>query len=83
MSTPDLSDLEAAVLRTVHAEGSANLYDLAHAVGKGPRTVQDALRRLSRTDLVYVSERGVQVHCTRAGDHWVREEGSARNEGGS
>jgi len=70
MSSPDLSDTEAAVLRTVQAQDVADLYDLAQAVGTGPRAVQDTVRRLSRHDLVHVS--GRHVRCTAAGDQWVR-----------
>lgn len=65
---PDLSDVEAAVLQTVHAEGNADLYALARAVGTGPRTVQEAIQRLSDETLVFVTEKGVQVHCTPAGE---------------
>lgn len=74
MASPDLSDMEAAVLQATHAEGGADLYDLARTVGTGPRTVQEAVRRLARNDLVHVSRRGVRVQCTRAGNRWVREQ---------
>ncbi len=73
MDAPDLSDLEAAVLQAVHAQGTADLYDLAQAVGTGPRTVQDAVRRLSQHRLVFVSDRGRQVRCTPAGSDLARE----------
>jgi len=69
---PDLSDREAAVLQAVHAEGSADLYALARAVNTGPRTVQEAVQRLSAEHLVLVSDRGVQVHCTPAGEEVAR-----------
>lgn len=72
MSTPDLSSTEADVLQTVHAEGSADLYDLARAVGTGPRTVQDAVQTLARHKLVVVSEQGRRVSCTPAGDERAR-----------
>lgn len=72
MATPELKETEASVLRAVHAEGGADLYELARAVGVGPRTVQEAVGRLSRDDLVHVSHRGRRVQCTRAGDQWVR-----------
>lgn len=73
MTSPDLTDVEAAVLRTVHAEGGADLYDVARTVGTGPRTAQEAVRRLVQKDLVHVSGRGVRVQCTKAGDQWVRQ----------
>lgn len=69
---PDLSDVEAAVLQAVHAEGNADLYALARAVGTGPRTVQEAVQRLSDENLVFVAEKGVQVHCTPAGEEAAR-----------
>lgn len=69
---PELSDIEAAVLQLVHAEGSADLYDLARAVGTGPRAVQEAVQDLSEKRLVIVSNRGVQVHCTPAGEDLAR-----------
>ncbi len=67
MDASDLSELEANVLQAVHAAGSADLYDLARAVGTGPRSVQKAVQRLSDERLVIVAERGVEVHCTPAG----------------
>lgn len=70
--TPDLSDTEARVLRAVHAEGSADLYALARAVGTGPRTVQEAVQGLSRKGLVLVSDRGSTVHCTPEGEDAAR-----------
>ncbi|MFB6230578.1 MAG: helix-turn-helix domain-containing protein [Salinibacter sp.] len=73
MPSADLSDTESRVLRAVHAKEGADLYDLARAVGTGPRTVQEAVRRLARDDLVHVSERGAHVQCTRSGDRWVRQ----------
>jgi len=69
---PDLSDTEATVLRAVHAEGRADLYALAQAVGSGPRTVQEAVRALARKDLVIVSDRGSTVHCTPSGEDVAR-----------
>lgn len=73
MDAPDLSDAEAHVLRAVQAEGSADLYDLAQAVGAGPRAVQEAVRTLADHRLVLVTDRGRQVRCTPAGDELVRE----------
>lgn len=73
MPSFDLTDVEAAVLRTVHAEGGADHYDVARAVGTGPRTVQEAVRRLSQKDLVHVTGHGRRVQCTRAGNRWVRQ----------
>ena len=70
MPSPDLSDTEATVLRAVQPEGTADLYDLAQAVGAGPRAVQEAVRHLARHDLVHAS--GRHVRCTSAGDQWVR-----------
>jgi predicted transcriptional regulator len=72
MEIPDLSDTEADVLRAVHAEGSADLYDLAQAVGTGPRAVQAAARTLADHRLVIVTDRGRQVRCTPAGDDVAR-----------
>ena len=63
--------MEATVLRAVQPEGTADLYDLAQAVGAGPRAVQEAVQRLTRHDLVHVS--GRHVRCTTAGDRWVRQ----------
>lgn len=73
MDAPDLSDAEASVLQAVHAEGSADLYDLARAVGTGPRAVQEAVRRLDDHRLVLVTDRGRQVRCTPAGTDLARE----------
>lgn len=78
MDAPDLSDEDARVLQVVHAEGSADLYDLARAVGTGPRVVQEAVRRLDDHRLVLVTDRGRQVRCTPAGDDLVREMQSRR-----
>jgi len=71
---PELSDLEATVLRAVHAEGSADLYALAQAAETGPRTVQEAVRNLAREDLVIVSDRGSTVHCTPMGEDAARDD---------
>lgn len=76
MSSPSLSTLEATVLRTVHAEGSVDLHDLAQAVGAGPRTTQRAIRTLSREGLVHVTDRGRCVACTREGDRVARTDRS-------
>ena len=70
MASPDLTDTEAAVLRTVHTQETADLYDLSQGVGAGPRAVQEAVQRLAQDDLVHVS--GRHVRCTRTGDQWVR-----------
>ena len=67
MEAPDLSDIETRVLRAVHAEGSADLYDLAQTVGTGPRAVQEAVGTLADHRLVLVTERGREVRCTPAG----------------
>jgi len=72
MSASSLTDMEATVLRAVHAQEGADLYELAQGVGAGPRTVQEAVQTLAQHDFVHVSERGVQVRCTRAGDQWLR-----------
>ena len=69
---PELSDTEATVLRAVHAEGGADLYALARAVGTGPRTVQEAVRGLAQKDLVIVPDRGSTVYCTPAGEDVAR-----------
>lgn len=71
---PELSDTESAVLQAVHAEGSVDLYTLARAVGTGPRAVQEAVQALSAENLVIVSDRGVQVHCTPVGEEVARAE---------
>lgn len=73
MSASDLTRMQAKVLRAVHAQEGADLYDLSNSVGTGPRTVQEALRQLAQDDLVHVSQRGFQVQCTRQGDEWVRD----------
>jgi Mn-dependent DtxR family transcriptional regulator len=70
--TPDLSGTEVAVLRTVHAEGPADLYALAQAVGTGPRSVQEAVQGLSQKGLVLVSDRGSTVRCTPDGEEVAR-----------
>lgn len=70
MASPDLTDTEAEVLRAVRAQEGADLYDLAQAVGTGPRAVQEAVQRLAQHDLVHVS--GRHVRCTGSGDQWVR-----------
>jgi predicted transcriptional regulator len=72
VDVPELSDTEADVLRAVHAEGSADLYDLAQVVGTGPRTVQEAVRALADHRLVLVTDRGRQVRCTPAGNDVAR-----------
>ncbi len=72
MDAPDLSNVEADVLQAVHTEGSADLYDLAQAVGTGPQTVQEAVRTLSDHRLVLVTDRGRQVRCTPAGNDVAR-----------
>lgn len=75
MEAPDLSDTEAAVLQAVHAEGNADLYDLARSVGTGPRTVREAVGRLAEHRLVLVSDRGRKVRCTPAGNDLARTYG--------
>lgn len=72
MSTPELSELEVSVLRTVQAEGSVDLYDLARVVGEEPRSVQQAVQALSKDRLVIVSANGVEVHCTPRGEEVAR-----------
>ena len=71
MSTPHLTETEAAVLRTVHAQETVDLYDLAQSVGAGPRAAQEAVQQLAQHDLVHVS--GRHVRCTRSGAQWVRQ----------
>lgn len=73
MPSPDLTDTESKVLRAVHTQEGADLYDLAQTVGTGPRTIQEAVRRLARHDLVHISGRGAHVQCTRTGDRWIRQ----------
>ena len=72
MDSPNLSDTEAAVLERIHADGTVDLYDLAQALGTGPRAVQDAVRSLAHDNLVIVSEQGRSVSCTPAGDDLAR-----------
>ncbi len=72
MASSDFTDMETTVLRAVHAQEGADLYELAQAVGTGPRAVQEAVQTLAQHDFVHVSERGVRVRCTRAGDQWIR-----------
>lgn len=71
MSSPDLPETEAAVLRTLQGHETVDLYDLSQQVGAGPRAVQEAVQHLAQHDLVHVS--GRHVRCTRTGDQWVRE----------
>ncbi len=71
-NTPELSDTEARVLRATHAEGPADVYALAQAVGTGPRTVQEAVQELSQKGLVLVSDRGSTVRCTPGGEDAAR-----------
>lgn len=71
---PELSDAESAILQVVHAEGSVDLYALARTVGIGPRSVQETIQQLAAKDLVIVSDRGVQVHCTPVGEEVARAE---------
>lgn len=71
MPHSELTETEATVLRAVHAQEGADLYDLSQAVGTGPRTVQEAVQHLAQYDLVHVS--GRHVRCTKAGDRWVRQ----------
>lgn len=73
MSEFELSDLEERVLSVVQAEGNVDIYDLAHTLGTGPRSVQEAVQSLSANRLVIVSANGVEVHCTPRGDEVVRE----------
>jgi len=67
-----LTDDVEAVLVAVQRAGEADVYDLAQAVGVGPRAVQEHLRSLDRAGLVIVSERGDQIWCTPAGDDHAR-----------
>ena len=71
MAFPDLTDTEAEVLQTVHAQEGADLYDLPQTVGAGPRAVQETVQHLARHDLVHVS--GRHVRCTGTGDQWMRQ----------
>jgi predicted transcriptional regulator len=80
MDVPDLSDVEADVLRAVHAEGSVDLYDLAQTVGTGPRAVQEAVRTLADHRLVLVTGRGREVRCTPAGTDTVHALRSRRQQ---
>lgn len=80
MENFDLTDTEWAVLRVVHAEGSADLYALARTVGTGPRAVQEAVRTLAEKRLVHVSDRGVRVRYTPAGDDVARAAASSGSQ---
>jgi Mn-dependent DtxR family transcriptional regulator len=70
MALSDRSDLEASLLRVIHEEGLVDLYDLAQAVGAGPRAVQEAVGTLAEDGLVYVTDRSVR--CSREGEALVR-----------
>lgn len=70
MADVNLTDTEASVLRTLQAQETVDLYDLARGVGTGPGAVQTAVQRLAKHDFVHVS--GRHVRCTRTGDQWVR-----------
>ena len=74
MSSPDLTETEAALLRTLQAQETADLYDLAQAVGTGPRAVQEAVQSLSQKNLVLVVENGMEVYCTPDGEEVARAE---------
>lgn len=73
MSEPQFSDVEMSVLRAVQSEGSLDLYELARIVGTGPKSVQEAVQRLSDERLVIVAANGVEVHCTPRGEDVVRD----------
>ena len=70
MALSDRTDLEASLLRVIHEEGLVDLYDLAQAVGAGPRAVQKAVGTLAEDGLVYVTDRSVR--CSREGEALVR-----------
>lgn len=70
MALSDRTDLEASLLRVIHEEGLVDLYDLAQAVGAGPRAVQEAVGTLAEDGLVYVTDRSVR--CSREGEALVR-----------
>lgn len=72
MPQPDLTETEAAVLRTVHAHDATDLYDLSQAVGTGPRAVQEAVQGLAQRDFVHVA--GRRVRCTKTGARWLRRQ---------
>jgi len=74
VSMPDfpLRDDAQDVLVAVHQAGDADVYDLAAAVGAGPRQVQDLVRELDGAGLVVVSERGDRIACTPAGEDHAR-----------
>lgn len=73
MSRFDLNDTEASVLRALHEAGETDLYTLAQAVAAGPRTVHDAVHRLTRDGLVDAVDRGKTLRCTSDGARWVRD----------
>lgn len=72
MDVPDLSDVEVNALQAVHAERNVDIYDLAQAVGIGPKTATDAVQILAEHRLVIVTDRGRHVRCTPAGDEVAR-----------
>jgi predicted transcriptional regulator len=72
MPPSDLTETEAAVLRTVHAQDVLDLYDLSQAVGTGPRAVQEAVQGLAQRDFVHVA--GRRVRCTQTGARWVQQQ---------
>jgi len=67
-----LTDAAEDVLLAVQQAGEADVYELAQAVGTGPRAVQEHIRSLDRAGLVIVSERGDQIRCTPAGEDHAR-----------
>lgn len=72
MSDIEISEQAEAVLLAVHDAGDVDVYDLASAVGAGPRQVQERVRELAGAELVIVSERGDRIVCTPAGDDYAR-----------
>jgi Mn-dependent DtxR family transcriptional regulator len=73
MSDIEISEPAEAVLLAVHDAGEVDVYDLASAVGTGPRQVQERVRELDAAKLVVVSERGDRIVCTPAGDDYARQ----------
>lgn len=67
-----LTDDAEAVLLAIHDAGEADIYDLAGAVGAGPKAVQESVRELDQAKLVIVSERGDRMRCTPAGEDHAR-----------
>ncbi len=68
----DRSKEEARLLSLLREAGSADLYALAQAMERGPRSVEKLLQRLCRDGLAEASDRGASFRCTREGEEVAR-----------